>query len=151
MNGKIHFTTGVLCATALGIYLYDKRMVDASTVLSMSGIGACSALLPDLDTQKSTIGKTVPVIPWLLENFFGHRGFFHSFLPLILLFLTERFFFPFSIYSEIAFFTGWTSHLLLDTLTPMGIMWLYPLSKKRYSLNRKRVIRKSYKLSGNKK
>jgi len=85
------------------------------------------SLLPDIDHPYSTLGKYIFPISGAIK----HRGFTHSFLaafilPLPLLYFGTGYY----------FITIWSYllHLLVDTLSPMGVMWLYPI-KKRYSLN----------------
>lgn len=65
---------------------------------------------------------------------FVHRGILHTpvfilFAAVVLYLVTDR--------KEIAAAAGvgLFSHLFLDTITPMGIMWLYPLSATYFSLN----------------
>ena len=87
------------------------------------------ALLPDIDETKSKLGKKVKPLSFILKILFGHRKLFHSiFVPIIislLLYLTTN------IEIALAAFIGYTSHLILDALTPAGIMPLYPLSQKK--------------------
>ncbi|PIN78630.1 metal-dependent hydrolase [Candidatus Woesearchaeota archaeon CG_4_10_14_0_2_um_filter_33_10] len=87
-----------------------------------------ASALPDIDSYKSKVGKKIKPLSFLINIFLGHRGIFHSLFLLILILL-----FIMLINYEItaAFFIGYLSHLVLDSLTPEGVMFLYPFSKKR--------------------
>lgn len=82
--------------------------------------------IPDIDLHKSTYGKKIKPISFLLNLFFGHRGLFHSILFALALF------FLFGILGNetlaAAALLGYTSHLILDGLTKEGIMPLTPIS-----------------------
>lgn len=87
-----------------------------------------ASALPDIDSYKSKVGKKIKLISFLINIFLGHRGIFHSLFLII----------PISIFIAIinpeiaaAFFIGYISHLVLDSLTPEGVMLFYPFSKKR--------------------
>jgi membrane-bound metal-dependent hydrolase YbcI (DUF457 family) len=74
-------------------------------------------IIPDIDTVFYVMGLPFP---------FVHRGFLHTPIVLGIILIgiylaTKR--------TDICagFGVGFLSHLLLDTLTPTGIMWLYPL------------------------
>lgn len=87
-----------------------------------------ASALPDIDSYKSKVGKKIKPISFLINIFLGHRGIFHSlFLPILISMLIAI------INQEIAaaFFIGYLSHLVLDSLTPEGVMFFYPFSKKR--------------------
>jgi len=69
-----------------------------------------SSYLPDIDTPKSKLGKSLFFISYPLKFIFGHRKLFHSiFIPLILF--------------------GLLTHLIGDAFSKEGIMFLYPISK----------------------
>ena len=81
------------------------------------------SLIMDVDEKRSIFGRKVKVLHYI----FGHRKFFHSLLFIILGYLIL------SLFSEllgIAFLIATGSHLILDALTPMGVMPFYPLKFK---------------------
>lgn len=81
------------------------------------------ALIIDIDTPLSWIGKKLKVISRILYFTFGHRTFCHSiFFVLILVLLIWKFFNNF----YIPFLIGTFSHLFLDSLTKEGINFTYP-------------------------
>lgn len=94
----------------------------------LNGLGS---LLPDIDCQYSTIGKHFKSI----NKYIPHRnGFTHSLLASFMwcsvgLGLGYRFSYEYFWVMWI----GFISHLVLDSFTPMGVKWLYPLGKS-YSL-----------------
>lgn len=93
-------------------------------------IASVGALLPDIDQPTSKIGNKVPG-SFIIKLIFGHRGFFHSLLASVLLFLVLSTFV--AEYIVILIVTGYLSHLVLDAFTPAGVPLLYPLQK-RFSI-----------------
>jgi len=105
--GSTHFVAGSLIGYAVG-------------GVPGAFIGGFSALLPDIDCPDSTVGKLVKPLSWLVTTILGHRTVFHSFwIPLALYFLPAPYNLPIAL--------GYLSHLLLDMLTPEGIIPLWPL------------------------
>lgn len=80
------------------------------------------SLIPDVDVKTSFIGKYKFFLP--LQFFVNHRGFFHSFLFMILGIVFFLFFYPIGAF---AFFVGYCSHLILDSFTIEGVRLFYPL------------------------
>lgn len=86
------------------------------------------ALLPDIDEHNSKIKKWFGIFGSIISFFSKHRGLFHSFfLSLVLFLLLGLWNWSYAF----ALLIGYLSHLLLDGLTPMGIMPFYPFSKFR--------------------
>lgn len=127
MTGKTHLICGVGLALAAGV------AVGLSTEPFVCGgvVGGIAALLPDLDHPHSKASRSGPnrLISYPLNALFGHRGFIHS--PLLWGCLTALLYFGGApIWLWLGFGVGTFSHLLLDTLNPAGIPWLYPYKKK---------------------
>ncbi|MEK6949140.1 MAG: metal-dependent hydrolase, partial [Nanoarchaeota archaeon] len=60
---------------------------------------------------------------------FGHRGFFHTvYIPLILFLI----FYSISKEIGIGIFIGYSSHLLMDSLTKHGIKPFFPIANKKF-------------------
>lgn len=103
------------------LYLFDFNII----AIFFVGLGS---ILPDIDSPKSLLGR---------YNFFAflmhHRGFCHTipFAALVygLLLLTPL---PNVYRLDVVF--GIMVHLIMDTVNPSGIMWLYPATRKRFSL-----------------
>jgi len=86
------------------------------------------ALLPDIDSARSQLGRRVRPLSDLIERVAGHRGVTHS-LTGFAFFLAVAGLFSVAFAGDIflPFLCGYGSHLLLDGLTPMGVYPLYPL------------------------
>lgn len=111
-SGKTH----VMIGTGVTLALTCAFSFPVETIW----FGAAAALVPDIDTRKSLLGRWIPV--WLIAK---HRGFTHSFFGVcvftFLCFLCVRDF-----YITAAFATGYLSHLVSDARTPKGIQWRWP-------------------------
>jgi inner membrane protein len=83
------------------------------------------SILPDIDDVHSKIKKASGVIGSIISFMFKHRGIFHSLVMVIILFVLVSFW---SSYYAIGLSIGYLSHLLSDSLTPMGIRIFYPFS-----------------------
>ena len=82
-----------------------------------------ASLLPDMDTTKSKLGRKVKFLSGFFNVLFGHRKLFHSlFFAAGLSFLVYLYSFELAL----AFFVGYISHLLIDSLNKAGIKWFYP-------------------------
>lgn len=87
------------------------------------------ALMPDIDTPHSLLGRFN-----VLAAAMKHRGKTHTlFIGVILSSLIG----VYNLRFALAFGFGYLTHLIGDTLTPTGIMWLYPYKKKHYTLSTK--------------
>lgn len=95
-----------------------------STEPSALIVAGAASLLPDIDKINSKIGRKLPVLSIPINIIFGHRGFTHSLLAAGLLYYLSLQFLP----EYVLIVTiGYLSHLLLDSLNPMGVAWLWPL------------------------
>ncbi len=118
MQGKTHLLAGLL----IGLFL--ASLVPATvTKIAIIAFAIVGSLFPDVDIATSTLGRKVKLVGYL----FTHRGFFHSFLLLVLLSIifAELFFFL----AGASFFLGMFSHLLLDSITKEGLSF-WPLQKR---------------------
>ncbi|MGV6815778.1 MAG: metal-dependent hydrolase [Thiotrichales bacterium] len=83
-----------------------------------------AALLPDLDSRQSYLGRLLrPVSSWF-EDSFGHRTLTHSVLAQIALGIAAYFTLPSGFF--LAFVSGWVSHSIADMMTPSGVAWFWP-------------------------
>jgi len=89
---------------------------------SLVALGA--ALIPDLDSRQSTIGRALPFLSGALEYRFGHRTLTHSLLAQVTLGALAWSALPFGYF--LAMVAGWISHSLADMMTPSGVVWLWP-------------------------
>ena len=83
-----------------------------------------ASLLPDIDQKNARIHRYLPFTRWI-QSIFDHRGIFHSLMVPVLLFSILYI----TGYVEIgmAVVLGYCSHLAIDSLTPHGVFYLYPL------------------------
>lgn len=90
------------------------------------------AVLVDIDSSRSGLGRKARPLSWFLELFFGHRGVFHSLTAAAILFLVAIYLVTFSFYA-FAPVLGYLSHIFLDAFTLSGVPFLKPFSDKRLS------------------
>jgi membrane-bound metal-dependent hydrolase YbcI (DUF457 family) len=92
-----------------------------------------AALLPDLDNQASLLGRALPFLSRPLQKRLGHQQIWHTpavaaglalpGLPLLAVGGWQAW---------IALPLGFVAHLLVDLLSPQGVMLLWPLSRARH-------------------
>ena len=99
----------------------DKILVIATAMLF--------SVLPDIDMVKSKAGKILQPFSTVISFLFRHRGFLHSFVFAGLVYFGVRYIFSPAIAAAAAI--GYSSHLILDSLTKEGIMPFSPFAKFR--------------------
>jgi inner membrane protein len=92
-------------------------------------------LLPDLDSQTSVLGRLLPFVSRPLEARLGHRQAAHSlaatgFVALV----TAPLLLVGGLPASYAISLGFFCHLVIDLLSPQGIMLFWPLSHRRYNI-----------------
>jgi inner membrane protein len=106
--------------------------IAAGTVLGLAltpAVAACvllGALLPDIDTPTSLIGRCCRPLAGWLERRVGHRTLTHSLLGLALATLPTLPLVWVDWHWPLAFTLGYLSHLLVDAANPPGVPLLYP-------------------------
>ena len=121
MNGKAHLSIGVLTGMSC-IYLKDKMNIDLDTLECILVMTGCSigSLLPDIDLPNSMLGRFVPFVSYFAE----HRTWTHSLFFVLVLgliaFICKA---PYSLIFGLCLGIG--THLILDSLTPMGLPYLF--------------------------
>jgi len=134
MTTANHIVGGITIA-GISLSFWDINIFSDSTYLA---VGIFASILPDIDHQKSIIGKIFFPISKYLDRNFGHRTITHSlttFIPLILLilFIELNFINPLTGSNGNPYFLiftfGYLSHLILDMLTVQGIPLFYPFMK----------------------
>lgn len=113
--------THIGLALASYLLIFDFELVPVILV-------AISSIFPDIDCAYSLLGRYNPITP-----FMKHRGFLHTPLALIIIMKLTN---PLGIDNSTAVAFGYLTHLLSDSLTPMGIMWLYPFGDKYFTVNK---------------
>lgn len=134
MTGKRHLQLGtVMGLTGYAALAQSYGMKGAG----IFGIGCIiGSLFPDIDLPNTKISKYVPIIPKLLNTLFGHRGFIHT--PVFMLLIDLALYFGLSkdmlmILFIVGFDFGFLAHLIQDMFNYKGIMLLWPV-KKRFRL-----------------
>ena len=136
MTAKTHilggfFLGGLLCLTGA------VSTQAAPALLTAASVGA---LLQDIDHQGSKVsrsGAAGAIVSFAVSAFTTHRGVIHT--PTF----TAAFLAALSLALRLAGISDWLtilaglgvgmlSHLMLDTLNPSGIMWLWPWTRKRF-------------------
>ncbi|MFC5628209.1 metal-dependent hydrolase [Aliibacillus thermotolerans] len=126
--------THVLGAITAGTFVaMNGNMPDTNVTndIVFGGSLVVGALLPDLCSPRSWIGRRLKFTSILIQQIFGHRTFTHSLLFLLLLY------YAFDVFTNSIFFVmiqyglliGVASHILLDMATPRGVMLFYPVKK----------------------
>ncbi len=93
------------------------------------------ALLPDLDSQSSVVGRLLPPISRWLEGRFGRCQEWHSLCINVLVgLLASPLAWLVSLQVWYMIPLGFLSHLLLDVLTPQGIMLFWPMTRTRHTV-----------------
>lgn len=117
-----HFAFGLLIA------LLSLDFLDIQNKLLFVLIALFFSVFPDIDNTKSKIGKENKLISRIINFFFGHRGFFHTIYPPLILF-----FIFYNINNELgtAVLVGYISHLFIDGMTKNGIRLFYPLINRK--------------------
>ncbi|CAK2324910.1 inner membrane protein [Vibrio crassostreae] len=113
--------------TASAYYICMNTMQDTFYWMSFAGMGFAmlGALLPDIDTRHSRVGRIVPFLSIPIEGILGHRGALHSLLAAFgLWFLCATYEFPWA-YS-LTF--GYIAHLVGDACTKSGVNFFWPIS-----------------------
>jgi inner membrane protein len=123
---RTHFLAG---ATA-GLLVASPGNIESA--VATAAVSGFAALLPDIDSPYSKLGRVVPVLPRLLSLTVGHRGILHSFLGAAIVSLLATMFLRvwygqefWLLLSQVM--AGYISHILLDCLTDSGCPLLYPL------------------------
>ena len=83
------------------------------------------SILPDIDDGNSKIKKASGVLGSIISFMFKHRGILHSLIFVFFLFILISLW---NSYYAWGLSIGYLSHLLSDSLTPMGIRIFYPFS-----------------------
>lgn len=141
------YITHALGGAIAGVAVTSSMAVDDKVAVAAVMTGAVlGSLLPDIDHTRSKISKSsaaTQVASYAVAAVTKHRGFFHTPLFIVMVAALLSMAIQFSLsgaayhiawLAYIGLIPGMLSHLLLDTCNPGGIMWLYPIKSKRFSL-----------------
>ncbi|WP_128894705.1 metal-dependent hydrolase [Longirhabdus pacifica] len=128
MNHKVHHIVGLVAVQGTLLH-FDQPVMSNETVIAIMG-GYYLSMAPDLDDDDSFLARHQPfrMVAKILGklSFIKHRGFTHSLLALILLYLFFTKIIPVSDVVLYSFMIAFASHLLLDMFNSDGILLLYP-------------------------
>lgn len=102
----------------------------ATGSLSCGVVAAAAALLPDVESPKSFVGRKLPGVSHAGSLIVGHRNATHSLLAALGVFLIGLLFSKtagFPVPFVWVAFIGYLSHLILDTFNPAGVPLFWPL------------------------
>jgi len=120
------FRTHIVFSLAVALVLGGLMVVGSPIAFFLFFV--LGAAVVDIDSAKSRAGKSLFLRP--LQFFVRHRGIFHS------LFFGAVFFFivnMFSRWGAVGFFGGYVTHLFLDSLTPAGVRFFWPVWNQKFS------------------
>lgn len=126
-NGHLLFFISILTISIKLSVIQEITNRNFSYILISGLIGS---ILPDIDYPLSYIGKIFPYISNIIYRIFGHRGFTHSFLFIIIIIYLFKF--SYNIQNELinnckkSFLLGYCSHIIADLITKNGIKLFWP-------------------------
>ena len=136
MNKTIHAITGFTLGTQIAYHLQPVLSLSPTQYTLCVATVTLGSLLPDIDTPYSFIGRKCKIISYPLFYLFGHRTITHSLLIWTLLLCISPIFssgFMYGLFC-ISLYGGVVSHLVLDTISTVGVSLLYPLCNIRFHL-----------------
>jgi len=139
MQGTTHMVGGAVLVAA---YTVGRQLgLAPAEELTMIGLGIVGGLIPDIDHPNSKISNKLKPVSAFVSLMFSHRGFFHSPIIYLILWLLWLLRCPFPAYTlwGNCLFLGIASHLILDSLNPAGIPTLFPFSTKKYHFTKIRT------------
>ncbi len=133
MMSRTHIPVGI--ASALAVAPPHAQLTQLAIYAVAGGLGA---VLPDIDSHRSLIGRKLKIISDVIEHIAGHRKLFHSLIGEAGLFglayILLRLSYPLYLILLLPLLVGYLSHLVLDTVAG-GTPWLYPFVKDRFGLH----------------
>lgn len=136
MIGKHH----AIVAAASWAAVYGTGIPGSGFVPGLA-VATVAGLLPDIDEDGAIVSRALGPVGNVLSDVVslvagGHRGATHT-LPAVVLVAAAVYWLWGDPALAMAAGCGYLSHLIGDTLTPMGVPWLWPLRSvdHRYSLN----------------
>ncbi|MEA3640247.1 MAG: metal-dependent hydrolase [Lamprobacter sp.] len=91
---------------------------------AQAAVALLGALIPDIDSRQSYVGRLVPPLSTWIGNRFGHRTLTHSLVAQVTVFVVAWFLLPAGFF--IALVAGWVSHVFGDMMTKSGVCWFWP-------------------------
>lgn len=141
MTYYTHISGGVLA----GAIITGAAIPDNTHTALILGGAMIGSLLPDIDHTKSKISRSslaTSVIAQATRLFTKHRGIIHTPIFILFVWVLAYLISAFMSASAQEYFKlfvsgivpGMLSHLILDTLNPGGIMWIFPINQNYYHI-----------------
>ncbi|MBU2638317.1 MAG: metal-dependent hydrolase [Nanoarchaeota archaeon] len=124
MMFKTHLALGALAGILLLKYFQPGHAVLFSLVFLFA------AVLPDIDTTKSVIGRQLWPFSAILTLFVKHRGFLHTVWVPFIVFLSA-YTTDYAILGS-AFALGYLTHIAADSMTAEGVSFFQPVWKRHF-------------------
>jgi len=121
MMGATHAVIGVTA----GMLIALNAGANHTQLVSIAGLCALSALLPDIDHPKSRIRNGLGAAGHVAFFWIKHRGITHTLLALAAISLVSLYYLPGP--HGLAVIAGYASHIIADTITRSGTPLLWPL------------------------
>jgi membrane-bound metal-dependent hydrolase YbcI (DUF457 family) len=135
VNTAVHNSLYLLFAAVL--YLVTAWLAGRPAQPGLFLVLFVGALLPDLDSQASWMGRLLPFISRRLEARLGHGQEWHSLGVSVLLALITAPLIPLLGWPAWGLLSlGFLAHLAVDLLAPQGVMLFWPLTRTRYAVFR---------------
>lgn len=122
MMAGTHMAAGVLVGGAAGI----GSGLPPTETLILCGVGALSALLPDIDHPNSALRRRTGLPGHLAFGWIRHRGITHTIPALVMVSIASALLLPWL--AAVVMAGGYASHLLLDACTRSGVPLAWPLT-----------------------
>jgi inner membrane protein len=122
MMAGTHMAAGLAVGYAAGV----ASGLPPTEILILCGVGALSALVPDVDHPNSALRRRTGVPGHLAFFWMKHRGITHTIPALVLVSIMSALLLPLVVAVVIA--GGYASHLLLDAFTRSGVPLAWPLT-----------------------
>lgn len=133
MTGKTHIAGGAAAGACIGFALH----LPINQLLACCAAGGIGGLIPDLDASRSIITSHTGIVGATVSHVTRHRGIMHT--PIVYVVLNYILWLMMFRSAPIShpgtlvlcgLFSGEISHLILDSLNHVGIMWLWPYPKR---------------------
>ncbi len=100
-------------------------IADAQTPTTLGAMLALiGALIPDMDSRSSYVGRLLPPVTAWIEDQFGHRTITHSLIAQAVAGAAAWWLLP--DHATLPLLAGWVSHSWADMMTPSGVCWFWP-------------------------
>jgi len=134
MSGKEHVAIGC-AALPFALEIAANAGYSERELVIIAGGIIVGSLIPDIDHPTSFLGKRLKLLSKIINKYFGGlRGITHDFLWVIV----SLFVVLFTKTPYVGFFVGVSLHIVSDSMTVMGIPFLYFLNKE----NKYRILPK---------